>query len=49
LARCHPSLIRKAIYERQVKAIRPTPFRWGINKKDWERAFPCSVVGSSHQ
>lgn len=47
LAHCHPSLIRQAIYEGEVKADRPTPFRWRIYKKDWVRAFPCSIVGSS--
>jgi len=41
--KCHPSLIRKAIYARELSADHPTPYRWGISKKAWVRALPCSL------
>ena len=40
LANCHPSLIRKAIYRREVAGRRASPYRWVITRKAWATAFP---------
>jgi hypothetical protein len=44
LIRCHPSFIRKAIYDHEVLGQRRKRCRWEIPKKAWYNAFPFSFL-----